>query len=230
MRDSGRAPGRRSPRKNLPPLGQKLPRRGSISPSMKALTSKEFFGLLRRRNGKNAARIDRAIQARGARELAILVSDSSGFSRKTHDYGILQFLAVMTRCYGKLFPIIRKRGGRVLAHDADNLLCVFEAPAQAVRTAAELQKCLRKYNRGRSEDERFNLCIGISYGPVVRLTDNVYGAAVNVASKLGEDLADKDEILVTAEVARRVKGRFRCVYARSTEIGGRTFELYRVRY
>lgn len=197
---------------------------------MKAMTSREFFDLLRRRNERNAEAIDRRILERGSRELAVLVSDSSGFSRKTHEYGILQFLSVMTRCYDRLFPRIRRRGGEVLSHDADNLLCVFDDAPAAVRSAIELQRCLQGYNRRRRREERFNLCIGIDYGTVVRLADNVYGAPVNVASKIGEDLADRDEILVTAAVTRRLTRGFRTTYARSTEIGGRTFELYRVSY
>ena len=72
--------------------------------------------------------------------------------------------------------------------------------------------------------------IGIHYGRLVRLRDNAYGDTVNIAAKIGEDLAAKDEILVTRAVADRVRDRFRCAYSRSTEIGGRTFELCRVRY
>ncbi len=97
------------------------------------------------------------------------------------------------------------------------------------RWARPVQRRLARYNRGRPTPERFNACIGIDCGPILRLADDVYGAAVNIASKLGEDLAAKDEILVTGEVMRRASGDFRFAYVRSTELGGRTFELYRLR-
>jgi len=193
------------------------------------LASREFFRLLKRRTRASAARVDREIQDRAQREAAILVCDASGFTRRTHDYGILQFLAVMTRCYGFLVPLLRRAGGTLVSARADNILAVFDGVAEAVRTAAAMQRRLRRYNRGRPAPERFHACIGIDVGPVLRLADDVYGAPVNIASKLGEDLAARDEILVTGEVMRRAGAGFRFAYVRSTELGGRTFELHRLR-
>jgi class 3 adenylate cyclase len=193
------------------------------------MTSAQFFALLRRRTRRNAVRVDRSIERATQRELVILMADSSGFSRKTHEHGILQFLAVMTQCYDRLIPLVERRDGTVISHAADNILAVFEDPEQAVDAALACHRWLRARNRGRPSAERFNICIGIHAGTVVRLSDNVYGGPVNVAAKLGEDLAGKDETLVTAEVARRVEARFRCTYSRSVEIGGRIFEIHRVR-
>jgi class 3 adenylate cyclase len=193
------------------------------------MDARTLFSRLRRRTPANAAALDREIERRAGVEAAILVGDSSGFSRKTHEHGILQFLAVMLRCYDRMVPILRRRRGKVLTARADNLLAVFADPVDAVAGAVEVQRWLRSYNRGRRPAERFHYCFGVDVGRVLRLEDDVYGAAVNVASKLGEDLASKDEILVTGEVARRIKGRFRCAYLRSAEVGGRLFELHRVR-
>ncbi|HLG43204.1 MAG TPA: hypothetical protein VI643_07545, partial [Planctomycetota bacterium] len=104
------------------------------------LASKEFFRLLKRRTRANSARVDRGIQDRALRDAAILVCDASGFTRRTHDFGILQFLAVMTRCYGFLVPLLRRCGGAVVSARADNILAVFEDAAGAVRAAAEVQR------------------------------------------------------------------------------------------
>lgn len=42
------------------------------------------------------------------------------------------------------------------------------------------------------------LCVGIGYGRVLRIGDlDVFGAEVNAASKLGEDIAKANEVLVT---------------------------------
>lgn len=193
-------------------------------------TSGEFFSALRRRRAGNASAIDRELDRRAGEELAIFILDSAGFTRRTHEQGIFQFLSVMTRAFDRMEKVIRQSSGTVLSRQADNMVAIFEDPARAVRAAVAAHRMIRSGNADKPSAERFNVCIGIDYGRVLRLRDNVYGAAVNVASKLGEDLAEKDEILVTGEVARRVLGRVRCVYTRSTEIGGRTFELYRVRY
>ncbi|HVE39372.1 MAG TPA: adenylate/guanylate cyclase domain-containing protein [Planctomycetota bacterium] len=194
------------------------------------LDSREFFRLLQSRSARNAERIDRTLRERAERDVTIFMSDSSGFTRKTHEYGIEHFLAVMTQHYRRLLPVFRKHGGVVLSTAADNLLAVFDEPADALKTSIEIQQRLRRSNAGKKDEDQFHLCIGIERGRALVLKDNAYGACVNVASKLGEDLAGKGEILVTGGVAQLVKRRFRCAYHRSAEIGGRPFELFRVRY
>jgi class 3 adenylate cyclase len=194
------------------------------------LDSEEFFHLLRRRTPRSAERIDRLLRDRAEREVTVFMSDSSGFTRKTHDYGIAQFLAVMAQNYRRLLPVFKKHRGVVLSTLADNLLAIFDSPADALKASIEIQQRLRRSNVGKKDQDQFHLCIGIESGRAMILKDGAYGACVNVASKLGEDLADKGEILVTGGVAQQVKPRFRCSYARTAEIGGRPFELYRVSY
>jgi adenylate cyclase len=194
------------------------------------LESREFFKPLQRRTRRTAEQIDRLIRERSEREVTMFVSDSSEFTRKTHQYGITHFLSVMTQNYRRISPIFRKHGGSLLAQNADNMLAVFPDPTCALRVSVEIQQRLRRSNAGKKDADQFHICIGIESGPALVLKDNVYGACVNVASRVGEDLAGKGEILVTGGVAQQVKRRFRCAYNRSAEIGGRPFELYRVSY
>jgi len=193
------------------------------------MTPEEFFRLLARRTRRTARRIDREIESRCTQTLAVLMCDASGFSRRTHEYGILQFLSVMTRCYEHLLPILRRRGGEVLSHGADNILAVYCDPVRAVRAALEVRRWLNSYNRGRPDSEQFYECAGIHYGPLLRAGDMVFGATVNVAAKIGEDLAGQGEILVTREVVERVPKSIRCVYDRTVTLGTKPFELFRVR-
>ena len=196
----------------------------------RALDRDELFRLLRRRTERNAEAFDYALNERAEREMTLWVSDSSGFTRKTHEHGILQFLAVMTRCYGFVAPILRRHGGKVFLQQADNILASFPDPLRAVKAAVAVQRRLRSHNRGKKDAAQFHLCIGIHCGRALELADDVFGDCVNIASKVGEDLAGKGEILVTGDVSRRVRGRFRATYTRSAEVGGRTFELFRVGY
>lgn len=191
------------------------------------LTAERFFDLLRRRNPKNAAAIDADIERGSARELAILVSDSSGFSRRTQEHGILQFLAVMTRCYDRLIPLLEKEGGLCLSHNADNILAVFDDAPAAARAAEKMHGWLRRYNRGRKDAERFHICIGLHWGSVIRLKDNVFGDAVNIAAKVGEDKAGKDETLATGEFLARLNG-MKARRLPPATVGSRTIELYRL--
>jgi adenylate cyclase len=185
------------------------------------MTGREFFSFLEKRRPAEGVAFDSLLDRRCGEDAAILVSDSAGFTRRTHEAGILPALAAVRRAYALVEPLVGKHKGRVLSQKVDNLIALFPDPLRAVRAAVEIRRSTRT--------QPIRLCLGIEWGRVLRLEDDVYGAAVNVASKLGEDLAGQDEILVTAEVARRVRGRVRCSYSRSTEIGGREFELYKVK-
>lgn len=194
------------------------------------LSSKAFFDVLRKRNRRNAAKVDHEIEARSLDDVTVLMADSSGFSRKTHSYGILQFLAVMTHCYDRIIPLLERRGGVCLSRNADNIVALFEDPAAAIRGAIDMQRWLIRRNKGLPDAEQYNICIGINCGTVVRLADNVYGDMVNIAAKIGEDLAAKDQILVTRTVAERVGAEFEIRYDRSVEVGAQMVELHHVEY
>lgn len=221
--------------RHRPPTGTRVrlkPRAsGSGFRSVRGLmTRAAFFRLLTQRTAETAEAVDRRIEARSLCELVVMVCDSSGFTRSTHQYGILQFLATMTRCYDHLIPILEKHRGICLSHNADNILAIFEKPCDAVQAAIQMNRWLQRHNKGRDDAEQFHICIGIHRGALLRLKDDVFGATVNVASKVGEDLAGRDEILLTGGVAESVRHRTECSYLRTAEIGGRTFELYQVRY
>ena len=192
-------------------------------------TTAELFRRLRLRP-RDADRFDAAIEARCVRDLAILVCDSSGFTRRTHDYGIIHFLTAMTRAWDAVEVCIARHRGSLIARGADNLVAVFDGPAEAVASAIDMQRVLAKRNRGKGDADRFHLCMGIHHGKVLRLKDGVFGDKVNIAAKIGEDLASADEIVVTGEAAARLPGRVKRNYLRTVELGGRGFELHRVSY
>ena len=196
----------------------------------KRLTSDAFFDVLRTRTKRNASRVDKDIEERSLDDVTVMMVDSSGFSRKTHAYGIIQFLAVMTHCYDRIIPRLEARGGICLSRNADNIFAMFEKPDDAVRAAIDMQQWLQKRNLGKSDAEQYSVCIGINSGTVVRLADNVYGDMVNIAAKVGEDLAAKDQILVTKVVAEQVGKKFDIRYDRSVEIGSQMIELHEVQY
>jgi len=64
-----------------------------------------------------------------------------------------------------------------------------------------MQLSTRSYNQGRVAAEHVLLCVGLGHGELLRIGDHdVFGAEVNAASKLGEDVAGPSEILVTQNV------------------------------
>lgn len=195
----------------------------------KHMTREQLFARLRRRGRANAAKVDLDIHKICSREAAVMMCDSSGFTRKTAEYGILQFLANMVQVYDGLGPVVRRRKGDVISQGADNLLAVFPDCAAAAACALDIHKWLARRNKDRHDSETFNLCIGIHWGRLLRLENDVFGDAVNLASKIGEDLAGRDETLLTKEAAAALPPRYKASYVRSTEIGGRLIELHRLK-
>ena len=193
-------------------------------------TSEQLFERLRGRTKANADDLDREIEKQCVREATIMMCDSSGFTRRSHEYGILHFLAVMTSVYDMVTPLVAKHGGTVIACGADNLLAIFDSPANGVDSAIAMQRLLAKFNKGKTDRDQFQLCMGFHHGKLLRLKDGIFGDKVNIAAKIGEDLASAEEILVTKEVANRLPARVKRVYARAVDLGGKTFELHRVKY
>ena len=151
--------------------------------------------------------IDRDIWEKCGQNCAVLVSDSSGFTRITKRQGILSFLAMVENGVTLSRPIIERQRGELLKQEADNMLCTFPSVDHAVRSAVAIIHALRSYNaRVENGDLHTKFCFGIGYGRVLRLTDEIFGDEVNVAYKLGEDTAGPEDILLSEEAVEALSG------------------------
>lgn len=132
----------------------------------------------------------------------VMVLDMSGFSRTTQRCGIAAFLLMIHRMKQIATPAVLANGGVVVKSEADNLYCLFENPVQAVSAAREIIARMEEANPGFLEDRRLYASIGIGHGRILNLDeDDMFGDEVNLASKLGEDVADRGMVLLT-EAAR----------------------------
>lgn len=153
----------------------------------------------RRQPGADPAAIDAEIFARFGRTLAVMFTDLVGFSRVVEAFGIVHFLQLIQESEALFQPLIAAHGGHCLKHEGDSLLVVFDAPQHALDCAQAMVQATRTANLpGRAPEDRIEVCIGLGFGTVLRIDDNeVWGAEVNAASKLGEDTAKGGEIWVT---------------------------------
>lgn len=133
---------------------------------------------------------------------AALVLDMSGFSRTTQRHGIVEFLLMIHQMRLLAVPAIEACGGALVKAEADNLYCLFESSGDAVRAAREIMTRLNTVNVLLPADRRLYASIGVGFGEVLVLDgEDLFGDEVNLASKLGEDVAQGGEILLT-EAAR----------------------------
>jgi adenylate cyclase len=148
---------------------------------------------------ENAVDIDAQIYATFEQECAILVLDLSGCSRLTIRRGIIHFLTMVHRMTSITTPIVQSHGGRVVKQEADNLFAAFSAVPAAIATATDIFKAFQAVNVGLPEEQDLYASIGIGYGKTLIIgDDDLYGSEMNLACKLGEDLAQRGQLLLTA--------------------------------
>lgn len=135
-----------------------------------------------------------------ARDCAVMVLDTSGFTRTTRKHGIYAFLLMVHQMKRLARPIVEAQSGKVVKEEADNLFCLFPTCAEAVAAAEGIVAALEAANPDLPEDVRLYASIGIAHGRVLDLAgEDLYGDTVNLACKLGEDVAQRGEILVTED-------------------------------
>ena len=134
-------------------------------------------------------------------EEAVFVLDLSGFSRTAGKHGIIHCMAMIQRMRGAMAPLVEQFGGKVVKFEADNCFARFSEPASAVAAATECNRRFSELNAKAEGDFEIHACIGIDFGRFL-LVEGVdfFGMPVNIASKLGEDIAEPGEILVTHRV------------------------------
>ena len=144
--------------------------------------------------------------AKAGRERAVLISDMSGFTRITRARGILHFLALFQQAQHIGEKMFERHGGRFLKTAADNLFALFDTVGAAAACAQSMLQEAEKLNAGvPREDGHVKLCIGIGFGRILELADDGFGDQVNVAFKLGEDVAQKGQILVSEPAVENLR-------------------------
>jgi class 3 adenylate cyclase len=151
--------------------------------------------------GADQAAIDRRIWDLFGERWAILYTDLSGFSRRVAEFGIIHFLQTIHESFQLHAPVIDRRSGFLLKVEGDSMMVIFRNVDEAIACAIEMQRVSQRYNVSRAPEDQVLLCLGLGYGDMLRIAeDDVFGAEVNAASKLGEDTAKAGEILVTGAV------------------------------
>jgi class 3 adenylate cyclase len=156
--------------------------------------------LLRRYNEQPEQReaLTAEIERRFRRQVAIMVVDCVGFTRTVRRSGIVHYLALLERLERLIGPLVEQAGGQIIRREADDFFATFADAPAAVRCADQIRRHLTVVNEALPESEEIEVAIGIGYGPVLAIGESdLYGDEMNLACKLGEDLAQRGEVLLT---------------------------------
>lgn len=150
-------------------------------------------------------RADRERRLREAFEVerAVLALDMSDFSLSVRRSGILAHLCQIRRVQRLAVPILEACGGEVVKCEADNILAVFVRPREAAEAAVAIDRAIAASREGPAGEAVLTVGIGIDFGKLLLIpARDAFGDPVNIAHKLGEDVARPSEILVTETVKR----------------------------
>ena len=156
----------------------------------------KFIGESRERDfDALAAELDR----RFGETSATLVLDSTGFTRTTKLLGSAFYLTIISRLREVCFDTVVRFNAISSRTWADNFYAEFPSVDDAVAAAFALHRHFdEKPIPLINEQDKFGVCIGIGFGRVLRSEhEGVYGDEMNCASKLGEDVAERGETMLT---------------------------------
>jgi adenylate cyclase len=160
---------------------------------------------------------------------AVMVLDMSGFSRTTQRRGIVAFLLMIHQMKLLARPAIEETGGLIVKSEADNLYCLFETVPAAVAASRRIVSHLETVNLLLPEERRLYASIGIGWGPVLNVDEeDMFGDEVNLASKLGEDIAQRGEILLTEAARAEAVAAGLETHEQEISVSGLSFSYHRL--
>lgn len=177
---------------------------------------------------ERAPQIDQEIKRRFEKTVAILVLDMCGFSRLTAKHGVIFYLAMIRQMHAAAMPAVTDNGGLTIKTVADDLFAIFPTAQNALEAALDIHRAFAAINAAVPTDQDIHGSIGIGFGPTLILDNaDLFGHEVNQASKLGEDFACGDEILLTPSAHATLPARkYQCDPV-TFDLHGQEFKAHR---
>lgn len=140
------------------------------------------------------------------RLVAILAADVVGYSRLMDQDETSTLAELKLRWSEVVEPLVASHQGRIFKRIGDGMLVEFGSAVAAVECAVELQKAMTAANDDIPAERRIVLRIGVNLGDVMVDGGDLYGAGVNVASRI-EGLAEPGGVAISNAIHEHIHGR-----------------------
>lgn len=130
---------------------------------------------------------------------AILSLDMTDFTLRTMLDGEMPSLLRILDAQKVCAPVLQDFNADLIRFFADDIVALFENPSEALDAAFEIHRRIALFNDSALAADNAAECgIGIGFGDVLAIGPNLsQGKEMIQASKLGEDIARANEVLVT---------------------------------
>lgn len=128
-------------------------------------------------------------------ERAILMADVSGSTPLYERFGDEEASRLVFQCIERMQAIATKRGGEFVRSKGDDVLCLFEDPDAAAQTARDILE--------QSESDTVSVHAGLHWGTVLWRGSELFGGALNIASRLSGH-AKENEMLMSHAFTNRL--------------------------
>jgi len=173
---------------------------------------------------------DQIMNKRFTKKKAVLVIEMYEQAEVAHEHGVLPFIDMVLTMKRHCGMAVKHRHGKCVrsieTKIIGQIMALFDRPIDCMRAAIEA--------RYRCRDEEFNLSIGAGFSEILDLDAcNAFGDAVNMAFKLGEDVAKGGEILITENIKNGLRNErfdFKMDDSRTVELSGIEIKHFNVEY
>jgi len=139
---------------------------------------------------------------RSRKPVTILFTDVEGSTSYWDRHGDIKGRLMIDQHNRVVFPVIRNFKGRIIKTIGDAVMASFRDPENAMKAAIAIQQGLEQ-KRKEDRSFRMHVRIGIHTGQAIVERSDVYGDAVNVASRI-ESRGKGGDILVSHGTANRL--------------------------
>lgn len=132
-------------------------------------------------------------------EVTIVFADVSGSVRLFDALGDETAWRLIQKCLSGMTEEVKKHNGRLIKTIGDEIMCTFPNPDDAVQAAVRMQERVQEdMEVGAANEAVLSVRIGLHYGEVIPKDNDVFGDAVNLASRMAG--AAKGGQIITTEV------------------------------
>ncbi len=138
------------------------------------------------------------------KEMTILFIDITGYTKKSSSMELIEIMNYLKTYEEMAIPIFKAHFGTVVKKMGDGLMVSFPLALYASLAGIRLQEKLANYNRFKPDKEKIITRVGINTGNVAIRGNDLFGDAVNVASRM-ETKARPGGVLVSEATFKQVE-------------------------